>query len=258
MGVDATVQVLGEVSRTLPQAKVDNSDSGPMRVSKYDEQYVQSLTPTKHALADEGSYFVWSNQSPGTTVAEQALKTAFSNTVGIAHIFNKESVNDPLAKAIYLDYVKLILASTAPTATVSLEFVIALDNISREPATANRTLLAGVNMRGSRGSIAQVSQYLAAQPFTVAAPSTNVRYVRAHIPTGLGITGDEYIVKFGGEDLAPSAGLTATRATAPGRFIGYAPPVVIEPGWSAVIHRWWLTEATTAPTFELEIGGWER
>jgi hypothetical protein len=246
----------GRTSRNLPQSANDVI-SQQARFGRYGEQYCLPLIPTKHLLADEGSYYVWSNQSPGTVVAEQALKTSFSNTVGIAHIYNKDAIG---GKSIYLDYIKLILAGTAPTATQSLEIAIALDNISREPASANRTLLTGVNMSGAsiRSSIAQVSQYLAANAFTVTAPSANVRYVRSHIPTGLGITGDEYIIKFGGEDLAAIPGLTAVRASGPGRFVGYAPPVIIDPGFSAVIHRWWLTEATTAPSFELEIGGWER
>jgi hypothetical protein len=92
----------------------------------------------------------------------------------------------------------------------------------------------------------------------VAAPTSNVRYVRGHIPTGLGITGDEYLLKFGGEDAGAISGLIATRAAATGRMTGYCSPIIIGPQQSLVIHMWWLTSATTVPTFEIEAGWWER
>jgi hypothetical protein len=246
----------GIVGSGLPSASLDTAE-GKARLGRYREQYALSLCPTKHLLAEEGSYFVASNQAPGTTVQLNANVTAFSNTNGIAHIFNKSTSG---GKRIYLDYVKLILAGTAPTATVSMEFVAAIDNQNREPAAANRSLLTPVNANGDSAlaSISQASAYLNANAFTVAAPTAAVRMVRGHVPTGLGITGDEYILKFGGEDLGAMSGLTATRSAATARLIGYAAPLIIGPQQGCVIHMWWLTAATTAATFELEMAWWER
>ncbi len=178
--------------------------------------------------------------------------------MGIAHLFNTET-SDTSGKRIYFDYIKLILAGAAPATPVSMEFAFALDTVTREPSAANRTLLTpkNVNSAVAVASIAQTSQYLAANAFTVTAPTGNVRYLRAHIPTGLGITGEEYIVKFGGEDLGATPGATATRSAMTARLSWYCAPLIIGPGQSRVIHQWWLTETTTIPTFELEMGWWE-
>lgn len=248
----------GIVARNLPAVSQEGME-GKVRVGRYREQYALSLVPTKHLLADEGGYYVASNQSPGTGVQMQGLVTAFSSTAGIAHIFNTETT-ETTGKRIYFDYLKLILQGTAPTGTVSMEFALAIDTLTREPSAANRTLLTPKNVNSAVGtaSVAQVSQYLAANAFTLQAASGNVRYVRGHIPTGLGITGDEYILKCGGEDMQAVPGLTAARSAAPGRYTGYCAPVVIGPAQSLSIHFWWLTEATTNPTFELEMGWWER
>lgn len=247
----------GLVSRVLPSVTGDAVEK-KIRLSRYGEQYALSPIPTKHVLADEGIYFVGSNQSPGTTVQKQALATSFSNTVGIAHIFNTET-SDTTGKRIFFDYIKLILAGTAPATTVSMEFALALDTATREPSAANRTLITAknVNSASAVASIAQASQYLNANAFTVTAPTGNVRYLRGHIPTGLGITGDEYILKCGGEDLGATPGATATRAAMTARLTAYCAPLIIGPGQSLVIHQWWLTETTTIPTFELEMGWWE-
>lgn len=250
----------GNVARSLASVAMgQETGEKRIRLGRYGEQYALSPVPTKHLLADEGGYYIASNQAPGTGVQMQGLVTAFSSTAGIAHIFNTETT-ETTGKRIYFDYLKLILGGTAPTATVSMEFALALDTLTREPASANRTLLTPKNVNSAVGtaSIAQASQYLNAQAFTLQAASANVRYIRGHIPTGLGIVGDEYILKCGGEDLGAIPGLTATRATAPGRYTGYCAPVVLGPGQSLSIHFWWLTEATTNPTFELEMGWWER
>jgi hypothetical protein len=244
----------GIAASALPTASPEAAE-GKVRLGRYREQYSLNLVPTKHLLAEEGSYFVGSNQSPGTTVARNAVNTSFSNTVGLCHIFNKAAAG---GKRIYLDYLKLILAGVS-TGEVSLEFAVVVDNQNREPAAANRTLITPINVNGdsSTASIAQPSQYLAAQPFTVAAPTAAARVFRGHIPTSLGIVGDEYVLKFGGEDMQALAGGTAARLAATARMAGVVAPVIVGPQQSAVIHMWWLTEGGVS-TWELEMGWWER
>jgi hypothetical protein len=250
------VGVNGIVATPLPTASVESAE-GKVRLGRYREQYTVSPCPTKHLLADEGAYFVGSGQAPGTTVLKSALTVAFSNVLGLVHIFNTSIAG---GKRIYVDYLKLILAGTAPATTVSMEFAMAIDTVTREPAAAGRALWAVKNANGDSAtpSVAQASQFLAAGAFTVPAPSANVRYTRAHIPTGLGITGDEYLLKFGGEDKSATQGMTATRAAATARLVGYAPPLIIGPQQSLVIHQWWLTETTNNSNFELEMGWWEK
>lgn len=253
----------GLVARTLPAAQSDGDESNiAARVSRYGDQLAIQVGGPRQGLVDEGSYFIATNPTPGTGIAPNAVETSFSDTRGFFVIKNTEDPGNPQAKRIYMDYLKLILLATAPTATVSQHFALKRSKISREPTTAaNRTLLSPVQMASASGraSIARPMSYANAGAMTVPASAAEDPVVgRVCLPTSLGIAGDEYLLKFGSDDLGAVAGLTAVRATAPARIVGLLPPVVIEAGESLVIHRWWLTEATNAPNFEFELAWYER
>lgn len=258
---DLELSNLGRVSKLLPQALADNTDTD-LRLSRYGEQVAIPLVPTKHALADEGSYFVATNPTPGTGIQLNANVNAFSDTNALFVINNTEQAASAQAKRIYLDYLKLLLLATAPTGTVSMEFALKRSTISREPTTAaNRTLLVPANLAGasSRATIARVMSYANAGAMTVPASLLSDPVLsRARIVTSLGIAGDEYLVKFGGDDMSVVQGLTAARAAAVARIATSTPPIIVEPGEWLVIHMWWLTSATTAATFEFELAWWER
>lgn len=259
---DATVDIEGVTSRALPQAVADNVPSGPGRMGRQRELYTLGLIPTKHLLADEGSYFVATTPVPGTGIA-MTISIAFSDTVAMFALKNTDDKANPAAKRIYLDYLRLILLGTAPTAVVGRHIAIKRSPLTdREPVTAaNKTLMTPVNMAGAAGraSICRALSYSAAAAMTVpASVASDPVLCRASLPTGLGISGDEYVVKFGGEDMSHKVGLTAARAADPARIITHAPPIIIEPGEWIVIHEWCLTEATNGPTFEHELAWWER
>ena len=58
----------GLVGRGLPQPLADGLE-GEVRLSRYRDAMVANLMATKHMLADEGSYFVSTNPTPGTGLA---------------------------------------------------------------------------------------------------------------------------------------------------------------------------------------------
>ena len=248
-------------SRTLPQPV---PDSQPVlgRGGRYGSAIVESLTPTKHVLSDEGSYFAVGNPTPGTGIA-MTISTVFSDTVAMFAVKNGDDKNNQAAKRIYLDYLRLMLFGTPPTAQVSRQFAFKRSKATdREPTTAaNKTVLAPVNLAGGAGrpSVGRWLSYSAAAAMTVPASVASDEVVgRCSIPTGIGIAGDEYIVKFGSDPGESVQGLTAAKAVVPGRYVTHAGPIIIEPGEWLVIHEWCLTEATNGPTFEFEIGAWER
>lgn len=230
------------------------------RVSPYRDQHVIPMWPTKHPLADEGSYFVATNPTPGTAVA-YALQTAFSDTAnGLFVIQNNNPAGGP---NVALDYIKLILSGTAPTATTVMDFTIRTDTQSMTP-TANSVQIAGgsgaqtiFNTNHDDNTSPQVNIWaFSAGAMTVPVTSASGRRVaRLHIPTGLGITGDQYEIQFGAVDRnAQNSPLTAVRATHPCSFVAHAAPLVLQPQRWAVVTMWWATAATTAPSFEYEIG----
>lgn len=251
----------GVVRKLLPAYATDGDDE-QVRLDKYGETWVTPVSPTKHHLAAEGSYFVATNPTPGTGIA-MTISTAFSDTVAMFAIKNLDAANNPGAKRIHLDYIKLMLFGTPPTAQVSRQFAFKRSRVTdREPTTAaNKTVLTPVNQASGAGrsTIARVLSYSAAAAMTVPASVASDEVVgRASLPTGIGIAGDEYIVKFGGESMPAWQGLTAAKATVPGQYVTIAPPIIVEPEEWLVVHEWCLTEATNGPTFEFEVAWWER
>ncbi len=261
------VQSLVIPARKLPRRIPDSREPQvPGRCSPYGDGYVVSLFPTKHALADEGSYFVVSSAGtvapaiPGTFVAQQGQIAAFGDTTPLWVVQNRATPDD--GTRIYLDFLRLLLGGTAPTGTVSLEAAVRIDGVSKLPTNANQysnPIPVNVNGDDSRLSVSQVYAYVAANAMATPASSGAVRNVaRSRIPSGAAVVGDEYLFRFGSVDSAPQVGLTAARATTPARLVGDAAPAIIGPGQWATIHLWWLTSATNLPTWEWEIGLIER
>jgi hypothetical protein len=246
--------IKGLAGRLLPSPAPDNVE-GEIRVGIYGDQSVESRVPTKHLLADEGSYFLATNPIIGTGVAH-ALVTAFAATSGLFVIKNNGPSN---GKRIYLDYLRLMVTAIG-TACVSEEFAFVLDSGNRAP-TAGNVAVVPVNTNGdvpSAGTIA-VLQAFSAGALTVPAAVTPRTVGRVKMPVGVNIVGDEYVIQFGSTDPGVGSGvLTAIRAVQPAKIVAHAAPIVIGGGQSLVIHRWGLTEATTAPSFEYELAWWER
>src|SRR5258708_2286029 len=97
----------GTVSRVLPAAIADSlTPDGRRRLGRYGEQYVQGLVQKSHALADEGSFFLAANPTPGTGVATIAAQATLADTAPFLLVKNAG------AKRLYLD--ALLLIATAP------------------------------------------------------------------------------------------------------------------------------------------------
>jgi hypothetical protein len=70
---------MGKVSRGLPSPSADGQ-SVDSRFGRYGENLnIPVLTPL-HGVADEGSYYILTNPTPGTGIATLAAPTAFVTT----------------------------------------------------------------------------------------------------------------------------------------------------------------------------------
>lgn len=247
--------MLGRRGKPTP---VGDGVSTQARASRYGEPYVLPLFTTKHALADEGSYFTAMNATPGTGIAQTAAVTSFTDTIAFMVIKNNAAVGSNVR--LYLDRLKLILTASA-TAIASVDFLVKLDTIDRSPTTASTgTTLTpvNVNMDDSSASNAVIIAYNATASMTVAASSASARKVtRAHAATGLGFAGDSLIVQFGATEASSTMGLTAVRAVGASQTVCEAAPVIIGPQQTAVLYRWSLTEAA-AVSYEYELSWFER
>lgn len=208
------------------------------------------LQASRQQLAAAGKYFVVTNPTPGTGVL-YGTSAAFSATAN--GMFSISNGNVTGGASIYLDYLSLLL-TLPPTATTQMRFevysetgIVALSagNLARTPVNVNSSF---ANTTG-----AVVNSFSAASGTVPAAVGTRRLVSVAAIETNLGITGDNYILQFGGDPVGGVSGLTAVRAAAQARIVGSCAPVVIPPGNSAIINMWWLTQATNGPTFEFEL-----
>lgn len=249
-------ELLGKygVSRIKPK----RSSAGTLvqqRGSPYGDGYVQSLIPTKHLLAEEGSYFVVTNPTPGTGFAYGSAGTAtsFSDTVPFLQVSNLGNANtidvDHIpSPVIWFDYLKLITVGI-PSTTTSLQLAVVVDTDQREATAGTPEMQApicphmGLTLAKSLAMVTVFTGSVA----TIPARSLQARLVaRAQLKGSAVALGDEYQLAAGVVDGA--AGTYAARCV----------PFGIGPGQCATFHLW-APGATAAPfTYEMELGYWER
>lgn len=238
----------GIVSQALPQAFADQLPAPP-RMGKYREAYGISLINNNYGVADEGSYFVTTNPTPGTPI-NYAIQTTFSDTVAAFTFRNGAGAG---GKRIYLDYIRMLMGATAPASATSMHYALKVDNIIRGSA-GTVPVPQNPNMAADNASIADI-RYTP----TVAAVGASARLVdRGVVRSVIPVANDEYIFSFGSVEKAASisdiAGTTAKRIVIP------CPPVILGPGanHTALLHIWLPANAATAGQFEFGTGHWER
>jgi hypothetical protein len=247
------ISIKGVVHRARPDANPEYTDE-EIRLTKYGEAMVASVCPTSHVIADEGSFFTTSSPTPGTGLAF-AITAAASDTAGnFLLIKNNDNVSDsPNNKRIYLSYIKLI-CTVAPVTASAGQFKMNCDGFLTARYTSGGTVLTpqNLNMDLSSPSVAQVY----AGALTTVALSNSARQVgRGVLRTVIPVVNDEYIFHFGSVDWEANQSLataTAIRESIP------CPPIILGPQQSFTLGLWFPGNATTAGSFEVECGWWER
>jgi len=239
------------ISRTIPQATGDTIEASN-RGARYGEQYVMPLHSPRHALADEGSYFVAVNATPGTGIAVTGSLTTFTDsgtTVGNLFMKNTESRTAASPKRVYLDYIKLITVAGAATATTWMYAIVIDDNPVR--LTSGGTALAPLNPNGDSSAVSIVTGSFGA---LVIAAATNRRLIsRGNFKSTTPLPYDVFVLVSGG---APGSAYAAAD-NVPGIFVDVCPPIIIGPQQNMLLSMWGLASAEIA-TFEHEIGWFER
>lgn len=247
-------QIWGKSNRALPGAAGDGAQLQP-RTTRYGDVFMVPISAGAYGLSDEGSYFKATNPTPSTGVAH-ALTTTFADTTCLFVLRNTDAEG---AKRLYLDYVRLHLVSASPTAATSIECAVKVDNTNRFSSGGSAITPVNSNMDSSQATIAALN--LGAVTATAASGSARLlsRNRFPHRAAPAIIQGDVLLFNFGRvelQGLAPAG--SATPATAPSMFITSLGPAVIGGGDSLVFHLWYPAIATTAPSYEFEMGWWER
>ena len=258
------IQQIGKllVGKTKPSYMQQNTRAAA-RGSPFGEQYVQSVIPTKHVLAEEGSYFVVTTPVPGTaiTYGSAGSQATFSDTVPFLQIANVGSASgseldhNP-TPTIWLDYLKII-STAVPATTTGLQAAIVLDNGART-ATAGTPVIqpAKCSHMGLSlvPSVAAVTTFAGAVA-TIPASSQQSRIIsRCQLQSGVITAGDEYTISAGVVDSVNSG----TYGILVGTHMTRCPPFGIAAGQSATVHLWIPGATTSGFSYELEMGFWER
>jgi len=230
------VNQLRNVARTRPAATLDSATPTPVRRTGRDgSDYVLPLMPTMAWLADEGSYRTVANAQTGLATA--AAPTAFSATNPFLTIYNSDSIG---GKRIYLDYITLICTAVG-TGAASIQAAVVVDTGNRY-SSGGSSLTANVvnpNMDVANGTIAVVN----AGNVTATAASGAARTVigQRALKGAIGVVGDNYTLAFGGVDKIANI-VTATLTFSSQS----APPVVIGPGQTALLHLWFPSQSAAS------------
>ena len=239
-------------SRVRPRPIAEGSD-GIGRGGRYGEGYSLSLYGGKQCLSEEGSYFIATNPTFGTAVATTTSITTYVETAGavgaMMMLKNTEQVSSDFPKRIYMDYIKLMIVQV-PTSATSWQYGLVLDR-ARNRYTSGGAVVTPTNPNGDASAKSIGILYFG--DLTTAVPLDR-RLVgrgthRGVIPT----TFDEYLIIFGGSE----GGSGFVGAAAAARNVDITSPIIIGPQQQLCMFQWGTSNAA-APSYEFEIGWWER
>lgn len=242
------VRNLGVVSRALPGINQDGTQA-PIRVGRYGDQYVHSLTGSKlDGLANEGAYFVATNATLGTAITGTAAPTAFSATVALVSLFNAAAAG---GKRVHLDWL-LLSPKAAGTNGTNFSYAMSGDRTNRYSSGGTAITPVNTNMDSDTTSI--TTMYVGA--ITAAAAGASVRRLdHGVLRTVIKVIGDQYLFTFGSSVPAmPGMPLEGTLQAA---IHTPCPPVVLGPGQSFLLHELAAAQSVAA-TWEFSCGWWER
>lgn len=211
----------------------------------------QNIAPghTMYGVAEEGSYIMGGTPTEGTGVS-YTIQTSFSDTVPFLYIYNPGTSGQWL----YMDFIRVI-TTVAGATTTSMQYALVRDSVARA-ITTQHTVAA--TLVGANGAITPPTgvtlNYQASATASAIAASTNPQIVGRGGFGGLSIVGDDYTLAFGQTYTGTPGGTAVEGAGQPGSHIFSNPPVIVGVGQSLVMHLWLVGNATTALSYELQVG----
>lgn len=202
------------------------------------------------AWVEEGTYFRAVNPTLGTGIA-MGIQTAWSATANALLVMRSSSAT----KSIIPHYIRLI-NTVAGATTTSSRMAIAIDSANRY--SSGGTDLTGQIVSPNSGlgptSVVDVLRFGA----VTAAAAVGARYLSNMVlktqTAPCWTVGDEVRIQFS-EDADP--GLTSGSATL--SIVKNVGPVILRgQNHCLLLHMWNPANATTAPSWEIEMAWWER
>ncbi len=217
----------------------------PSRTYNYGEAAIVPYGVGRYGLADEGSYWTASTVIGTDLTAHQAPTIANAETKPIIQMFNA-GPND-----VYIDYIDM-LTTIANASATAVGFTIYLDNAGVTGRTGAGTQITPVNTRSNVAGTTGVTMWAGA--VTAVGVSPKKAFSRV-IKEFIGVALDRYSFSFGNGLLMTPTTTYVAGATA---IVTYGPPIVLASGGNLYFCQVSPSGATTAATFQFEMGYWER
>ena len=244
------VTVHGSVSSEAIPSRQSAGTELKQRATPYGELLASSVGKAGlYGLANEGSYFMATNPTPGTGVAGITAANGFDATESLLFIRNDSSEGE--AKRIYLDYLALRVTAAGTNGT-DFAFAINLDTGNTRRGSGG-SAITPVNPNMQNTDTPSLTMIFGA---IASAAATSVRLVA----TGLlrpvrKVIGDTYLFDFGAErkmlGSSPVEGTLVHNAVIP------CPPVVLGPTDQFLLHEF-ASAQSVAASYEFELGFWQR
>lgn len=212
----------------------------------------------EYGLADEGSYFVATNPTPGTAIAtttsvvdDATGATTHAQQKPVLVIQNQNSVAS--GYNIYLRYLKMFITQV-PTSATGWRYAMRLDPLSSKLTTPG-TLCTGKNVNGASQTQSQAYVSFGTNTTTDSTASPQQRLIaNGMVAQAIPVANDEWFFNFGATFASIDSSITSANVK---RQSFPVPPVIIPPGWFFTLEMWGAANAA-APSWEFELAYAER
>lgn len=232
---------------------LNQGEYGPVRGSRYGEQYAQPLPGERHALALEGSYFVAHNNTndASTTLAGHPAPVLVDADSSMTKPLIFMRMPASATKYAFLDFIEIEVVTAGASGTAS-NWAAQLDTGATRYSSGTVETLGVVNPNMQSSATADLVTL--AGPVVVGAESANVRYLGfGQIRAAIEVAGDRVLFKFGGE---PSNGANVV-ASAASRHTVCLPPVVLG-AEDQFLLALYAPSQNAAGVYKVRCGWWER
>lgn len=230
-----------------------NADSSvigsPTRTFNYGEAMVVPAGVARQAIASQGAYYTALNATVGTALTGHAAPAiADTYTKPIIHLYNANTSQD-----VFLDYIRIMPVTVNASSTAS-DFLVYVDKNTATGRASGGTAITPGNCLGGGGAAGSV--VYAGAVVASATVTTPVKVFQWTVRPVIAVTLDQYVFQFGEGIVAlpASAALTGTSVTTAAVS---GPPVVIPPTGNLYFSFCGPSGASTAMTFEFEMGFYE-
>jgi hypothetical protein len=240
----------GEAYESKPSRASSGGTAKGVRTSVYGDLAAMPIGKARVTLADEGSYFVATNPTPGTGLASIAAADGVDDEEALIYLRNENATGS--GKRIYLDYLR-IQTTVAGASGTNLRWVAQLDSGSDRYSSGGTAVTpVNVNMASTEATGAD----LAVGAVVLTAETAQVRLLgNGLLRPAIAVAGDTYLWDFGGAVSLPTARLQDDSDTA--NILTSMPPVVLGPG-DAFYFQLNGASQDTAAQYEFDLGYWER